>query len=64
MRDEIMDDSPTETGRRALQPMLPPDHPTFEEAMNLDVFNVVASRQMHNEQHNPTCFKYGLDDKL
>ena len=58
MPNEIMDDSTGERGDRAFQPMLPPDHPAFEEAMQLDLFDIVVSRQMHSEHHNPTCFKY------
>src|SRR5579859_2511871 len=41
----------------------PPDHPSFEEAMMMDVFDIVLSRQMHSEHHNPTCFKYGSRTK-
>jgi len=33
--------------------------PSFEEAMMMDVFDIVLSHQMHSECHNPTCFKYG-----
>jgi hypothetical protein len=63
MPDECMDDSTTELGDRAFQPMLPPDHPSFEGAMQLDVFDIVSSRQMHSEHHTPTCFKYGKGKK-
>jgi len=63
MPDEVMNDSSAELRSRAFQLILPPDHPTFEEAMNLDVFDIVASRQMHGEHHNPTCFKYGTGKK-
>jgi len=63
MPDEIMDDSTMEPRGHAFQPMLPPNHPAFEEAMKLDVFDVVRSQQMHSEHHNPTCFKYGKGKK-
>jgi hypothetical protein len=57
MPAEMMtDDKP---GSRAFQPMLPPNHPAFEEAMQVDLFDILVSRQMHSEHHNPTCFKYG-----
>jgi hypothetical protein len=58
MPDEIMDDSSAELGSRAFQPMLPLNRPVFQEVMDLDVFDIVGSRQMHSEHHNPTCFKY------
>jgi len=61
MPNEIMDDSTVEPGGNAFQLMLPPDHPAFEEAMKLDVFDIVTSRQMQSEHHNPTCFKYGKE---
>ena len=63
MPDEIMHDSTAEPGGRAFQPMLPPNHPEFEEAMQLDLFDIVVSRQMHSKHHNPTCFKYGKGKK-
>jgi PIF1-like helicase len=59
MPAEIVNDSAAEPGSHAFQPMLPPDHPAFQEAMDLDVFDIVSDRQMHGEHHNPTCFKYG-----
>jgi hypothetical protein len=57
MPAEMMTDD--EPGSRAFQPMLPPNHPAFEEAMQVDLFDILVSRQMHSEHHNPTCFKYG-----
>jgi PIF1-like helicase len=63
MPDEIMDDSPAELGSLAFQPMLPPDHPDFQEAMDRDVFDIVSDRQIHSAHHNPTCFKYGKGKK-
>jgi hypothetical protein len=63
MPPEIMNDSGAEAGSRAFQPMLPPDHPAFQELMDLDVFDIVSDRQMHSEHHNPTCFKYGTGRK-
>lgn len=59
MPEEVIDEGNPETGSRAFQPNLSPDHPSFEEAMMMDVFDIVLSRQMHSEHHNPTCFKYG-----
>jgi hypothetical protein len=44
MPDEIMDDSSAELGSLAFQPMLPPDHPNFEEAMDRAVFDIVSDR--------------------
>ena len=46
-----------------MQPLIPPDHPAFEEAMKMDVFDIVRSRQFHHEQHLPVCFKYGSKRK-
>src|SRR5579859_4367332 len=61
--DEIINEGNPEPGSRAFQPMLPPDHPAFEEAMKMDVFDIVLSCQMHSEHHNLTCFKYGSRTK-
>jgi hypothetical protein len=58
-----MDDSSAELGSLAFQPMLPPDHPNFEEAMDRAVFDIVSDRQIHSAHHNPTCFKYGKGKK-
>src|SRR5579859_1872006 len=63
MPEEVIDEGNPEPGSRVFQPMLPPDHPSFEEAMMMDVFDIVLSRQMHSEHHNPTCFKYGSRTK-
>src|SRR5271169_5631552 len=63
MPEEIIDEGNPESGARVFQPMLPPEHPAFEEQMKMDVFDIVTSRQMHSERHNPTCFKYGSKRK-
>src|SRR5579859_1027972 len=63
MPEEVIDEGNLEPGSRAFQPNLPPDHPSFEEAMIMDVFDIVLSSQMHSEHHNPTCFKYGSRTK-
>jgi hypothetical protein len=63
MPEEVVDEGNPEPGGRVFQPNLPPDHPSFEEAMMMDVFDIVLSRQMHSEHHNPTCFKYGSRTK-
>jgi hypothetical protein len=64
MPDEIVDDSPAELESLAFQPMLPPDHPNFQEAMDCDVFDIVSDRQIHSDHHNPTCFKYGKGQEM
>jgi hypothetical protein len=46
-------------GSRAFQPLLNPDHPYFDEQMKIDVHDIVTTRNMHNQKHTPTCFKYG-----
>ena len=60
MPEEVIDEGNCDPGSRAFQPMLPPDHPAFEQAMKMDEFDIVTSRQVHSENHNPTCFKYDL----
>jgi len=60
MPEEVIDEGNCDPGSRAFQPMLPPDHLAFEQAMKMDEFDIVTSRQVHSENHNPTCFKYGL----
>ena len=59
MPEEVVNEGNPEPGSRTFQPMLPSDHPAFEEAMKMDVFDIVTTRQIHSEYHNPTCFKYG-----
>jgi hypothetical protein len=39
--------------------MLSPKHEAFEQAMKVDTFDIVRSRQFHNDKHVPGCFKYG-----
>jgi hypothetical protein len=63
MPEEVIDEGNPEPGGRAFRPSLPPDHPSFEETMMMDVFDIVLSRQMHSEHHNPICFKYGSRTK-
>jgi len=58
MPEEVIDEGNPEPGSRVFQPMLPPDHLAFEEAMKMDVFDIVRSRQFHSENHLPVCFKY------
>ena len=58
MPQEIVDESHPEPGFRVFQPMTPPDHPAFEAAMALDVFDITRSRQLHSRKHTSTCFKY------
>ena len=41
------------------QPLLDPDHPYFDDQMKIDVHDIVTTRNMHNQNHTPTCFKYG-----
>src|SRR5437016_11359450 len=46
-------------GHRVFQPILHPDNPEFDDIMQLDVSDIVHSRQMHSRHHMPTYFKYG-----
>lgn len=59
MPPEAIDESSPEPGHRAFRPMLDPNNPAFDEAMKIDVFDIVRSRQFHNDEHVPGCFKYG-----
>ena len=63
MPEEVIDEYHPEPGFRVFQPMVPPDHPAFEAAMALDLFDITRSRQMHSRKHTPTCFKYGSKTK-
>jgi hypothetical protein len=63
MSEEVVDDCNPEPGNRVMQFLILPDHPAFEEAMKMDVFDIVRSRQFHHEQHLPVCFKYGSKRK-
>lgn len=63
MPEEVIDEGNPEPGSRVFQPMLPPDHPVFNEAMKMDVFDIVRSRQFHSENHLPVCFKYRSNKK-
>ena len=44
---------------RVFLPLLNPHLPYFDEKMKIDVYNIVTQRNMHNQNHTPTCFKYG-----
>ena len=46
-------------GSRAFQPLLNPDYPHFDDHMEIDVYDIVTQRNMHNQNHTLTCFKYG-----
>ena len=46
-------------GSRCFQPLLNPDHPHFQQQMQIDVHDIVRSRNMHKKKHTPTCFKNG-----
>ena len=46
-------------GHRVFQPLLHPNNPDFDDIMQLDVSDIVRSREMHSRHHTPTCFKYG-----
>jgi hypothetical protein len=59
MPEEVIDEGNPDPGYRAFQPMLPPDHPEFDQAMKMDTFDIVRSRQFHHDKHLPVCFKYG-----
>jgi PIF1-like helicase/Helitron helicase-like domain at N-terminus len=61
--EEVVDDDNQEHGSRVFRPLIPPNHPDFDEATKLDVFDIVRSRQFHNEKHLPVCFKYRLKRK-
>jgi hypothetical protein len=59
MPPESIDEGHPEPGYRTFQPMLSPNHQSFEQAMKVDTFDIVRSRQFHNDKHVPGCFKYG-----
>jgi len=46
-------------GGRVFQPFVDPNCQQFDELVNLDLSDIVRSRQMHKRVHMPTCFKYG-----
>jgi len=46
-------------GSRCFQPLLDPTHPHFDSQMQIDVHDIVKSRNMHSKNHTATCFKYG-----
>jgi hypothetical protein len=59
MPPEAIDEGHPEPGYRTFQPMLSPDHESFEQAIEVETFDIVRSRQFHNDKHVPGCFKYG-----
>src|SRR5579859_1495827 len=63
MPEELVDEYHLEPGFCVLQPMIPLEHPAFEAAMALDLFDITRSRQMHSRKHTPACFKYGSKRK-
>jgi hypothetical protein len=56
--ETVMDEAHSERGFQVFQPHPVPDHPAFDEIKDLHVYDIVCSRQMHSENHTPTCFKY------
>ena len=48
-----------QNGSRAFQPLLNPDFPHFNHQMEIDIYDIVTQRNMHNQNHTRTCFKYG-----
>ena len=60
MPKEVVDEGDSlRIGHQVFQPLLHPDNPEFGDIMQLDVSDIVHSRQMHSRHHMPTYFKYG-----
>src|SRR5438045_4204189 len=56
MPKEVIDKEDTV---HVFQPLLHHNNPEFDDIMQLDVYDIVRSRQMHGRHYMPTCFKYG-----
>src|SRR5271155_2921952 len=52
-----------EFGSRAFCPFPQPESDDFEAQKQLDLYDLVHSRNMHSKSHTPTCFKYGNSKK-
>ena len=52
-----------EFGSRAFCPFPRPDSEDFELQKQLDLYDLVLSRNMHSKSHSSTCFKYGNTKK-
>ena len=52
-----------EFGSRAFCPFPHPSSEDFELQKQLDLYDLVLSRNMHSKSHSPTCFKYGNTGK-
>jgi hypothetical protein len=63
MPEEMVDEGNPEHGTDAFKPMLLADHPAFDQAIMMDLFDIVTSRHIHSKNHSPTCFKYGSKRK-
>jgi PIF1-like helicase len=53
-------EDPTEAvGNRVFRPLLSINDVNFDIEFALDLSDLVGTRQIHDRQHNATCFKYG-----
>ena len=50
-------------GSRAFCPFPQPFENEFELRKQVDLYDLVLSRNMHSKSHTPTCFKYGNTKK-
>lgn len=58
--DDLEDlDSQEPFGSRAFRPFPDPLSDRFEDEKQLDLYDIILSRNMHSQSHAPTCFKYG-----
>ena len=58
MPKELIDATTPDLSHRVFQSFPDPQDIGFDSIMDLDVSSIVHGRQMHSENHNPTCFKY------
>src|SRR5436305_3511938 len=52
-------DDMLKTGEGVFVPFIDPTDSYFLDKMKVAVHNIVTSRNIHNRNHTPTCFKYG-----
>jgi Helitron helicase-like domain at N-terminus len=57
MPEPVLEGPQPRLGHYVFQPFLHPLHPSFLDDIKVHVDDLVRSRQMHGENHNPTCFK-------
>lgn len=59
MPKEMIDETNPGVGEQIFQPFVDPEDRYFDDNVQIHVYDIIRSRNMHSRSHTPTCFKYG-----